>query len=318
MISFLNLKNNLKVNQYAALCLAGKDRWVRHKALAAIMQTYNIPDDGYCVDSLEDATLKDVEMACCTPAMFCEKKLVSVEDFHFPQGKLFSDAADRLSRLISQCDGSFCLVFLSDEAQGFDKIAGLEIVDCDRLDSGSVTKWIIAYGKKQGVEISPICASKIGEYCLQDMARVENETKKLLDYGEVSVESVESLVHKDTEYAVFNLSKTISAKNTQAALEMYKGLISSGEEARGLFGLLYNTYRRAYYAKVSDLPTDKLAELLSVKPYAAEKAKELAAKYKPMQLKRILDYFSDADEKLKAFLDENDVMTALIMQISAL
>ena len=315
MLQFLNLKKHLSDNRLPALCLCGNDRWLQRKSIANVCEAYSIANDGFSMDNLDAPAYKEVELACCTPSMFCPTKLVVVENFVFPQGKQQAETVANLSRLVAQCDGSFCLVFLSDNVSAFDKIDGLVVVNCDKLDNENVAKWVVSYGKRRGVEISMACARKMSEYCLQDMSRVETETQKLIDYGEVTLESVELLVHKDTEYVVFNLSKTISSKNAQAALELYKGLVAAGEEARGLFGLLYATYRRAYYVKISDLSTEKLAEMLGVKPYAVEKSREIANLYKPMQIKRILDCFESAYVKLKAFLDENEVMTTLIMQL---
>ncbi len=313
MINFLNLKNNLKGGDLSAFCLVGNDRWLKLKSLATVREFFGIEEDGFGVDRLDNPTYKQIEAACCTPSMFAAQKLVVVENFQVPVGKQQAEVVQKLERLIVECDGSR-LVFLADQGDFFAKINGLTLVNCDKLDSTNVTKWIVAYCKKQGVEVSGMCAAKIAEYCLFDMSRVATETQKLLDYGEVTPQAVELLVHKDTEFVVFNLSKTICAKNAQAALELYNGLIASGEEARGLFGLLYNTFRRAYYVKTSE-QTDNLAELLGVKPYAVQRTKEIADKYKPMQLKRILNCFEDADCKLKAFVDETEVMTTLILQL---
>ena len=316
MISFLNLKNSLS-DDVCALCLVGNDRWLKRKAVVTVCEAFGVVDDGFGVDRLDAPSYNEVETACCTPSMFCAKKIVVVENFQIPQGKQ-QQTSEKLSALISRCDGSFCLVFFADEPDFFNKVTGLTMVDCDRLDNASVVKWIVAYAKRQGVAIAPSCASKIAEYCLSDMSRVSTETQKLLDYGEVTAETVELLVYKDSEYVVFNLSKTICDKNAQAALELYNGLISSGEDARGLFALLYNTFRRAYYVKTSEFTPPRLSEMLGVKPYAVEKSKEIAAAYKPMQLKRLLNCFEDADCKLKAFADETEVMTTLILQLVSL
>ncbi len=313
MTTFINLKNTLQ-NEIPAFCIYGNDRWLKLKAVANICQAYRVEQD-FGMDRLDSPSYKMIEEACCTPLLFGGKKLVLVENFVFPQGKQGADIAASLSKLVESCDGTFCLVFVAESAVGFDKVKNLEPVCCDKLDSFTIVKWIIAFAKKQGVQVDQNCARKISDYCLQDMSRVETETQKLIDYGEVTVESVEALVHKDTEYVVFNLSKTISNKNANAAIELYKGLIASGEEARGLFGLLYNFYRRAYYVKTTDANTERLAQLLGVKPFAVDRAKEIAAKYKAMQLKRILDCFDKADVLLKAFLDENEVMITLILQI---
>lgn len=313
MTTFINLKNTL-TREIPAFCVYGNDRWLKLKAVANICAAYNVQQD-FGVDRLDSPTYKQIAESCCTPTLFGEKKLVLCENFVFPQGRQSAETCESLTKLIGSCDGSFCLVFVADSLVGFDKIKNLEAVCCDKLDIGTIVKWIVAFAKKQGVSVDATCARKIADYCLQDMSRVETETQKLIDYGEVTVEAVDALVHKDTEYVVFNLSKTICDKNANAAIQLYKGLIASGEEARGLFGLLYNFYRRAYYAKTSDAPTESLAQLLGVKPFAVERAKEIATRYKPMQLKRILDCFDKADVLLKAFLDENEVMTTLILQI---
>lgn len=315
MITFLNLKNSLKEREIPAFCIYGNDRWLKLKAVAVIRDAYGIEDDGFGVEKLDAPTYQRIENACCTGNLFGGKKLVLCENFVFPQGRQGAETADALSRLAESADSAFCLAFISETAAGFDKIGAFQTVCCDRLDASSVVKWIIAYGRKQGTEIDAFCAGKICDYCLQDMSRVEKETQKLIDFGEVTERSVEALVHKDTEFAVYDLSKVIANRDAGAAVELYKGLVASGEEPRGLFGLLYNFYRRAYYAKTTELSSDRIADLLSVKTFAIDRAKEVAARYKPMQLKRILDCFDDADKKLKAYADEDEVMTSLIFRL---
>lgn len=314
MITFLNLKSSLK-EIIPAFCLFGNDRWVKLKAVADIMKAYSISNDGFGVEKLDEPDYRQIEQSCLTGNLFGTKKAVICENFVFPHGKQMSETVEKLSRLIQSDDGSFCLIFLADTNSGFDKVAEITSVCCDKLDSSDIVRWIVAYGKRQGVIVDSTVARKICDYCLQDMSRIERETQKLVDYGEVSEQSVDLLVHRDTEFAVFNLSKTITAKNAGAAEELYRGLIASGEDPRGIFALLYNFYRRAYYVKTSDLSNEKLAELLNVKPFAVARAADIAAKYKAMQLKRILDLFDSADKKIKNFLDEDEVMTTLIMEI---
>lgn len=323
MIKFLELKEKLK-NHYPCLYLCGNDAWIQRKAVSNVCAAYNVPNDGFSVDYLETPALSDVITSCLTPSMFCDKKIVVCTSCAFMQGNSAQDAKRRgeakrqISELIKKDDGSFCLLVLGDDEKLFDGVEGAEKVNCNKLDNATVAKWIIAYAKRQGVAVDRLCADKIAGFCLCDMSRVENETQKLIDNGEVTVETINALVHKDAEYAVFDLSKHISEKNAGKALELYKGLVARGEECRQLFGLLYSFYRRAYYVKTSDYPQEELASYLGVKAGAIGFAKDVAAKYKPMQLKRALDYFAQADERLKKFVDENDVMNLLIMQLSAL
>lgn len=323
MIKFLELKEKLK-DHYPCLYLCGNDSWIQRKAISNICDAYNVVNDGFSVDYLESPTLPDVVMSCLTPSMFCDKKIVVCTNCSFMQGNSASDVKRRqdakrqITELIEKNDGSYCLVFVCDDEKLFDGVSGVEKVVCNKLDSATVSKWIIAYGKRQGVVIDRLCADRIANFCLCDMSRVENETQKLIDNGDITLESIDALVHKDAEYAVFDLSKHISEKNAGKAIELYKGLIARGEESRQLFGLLYSFYRRAYYVKTSNYSPEELAAYLGVKAGAIGFAKEVAAKYKPMQLKRALDCFAKADERLKKFVDENDVMNLLIMQLVAL
>lgn len=311
------MKEHLKTDRYACLCLFGNDGWVRRKAVSNVCEALNVPNDGFSADYLDNPTFEDIKLACLTPALFCDVKVVVCENFAVPQGFKQQAFKQDLSTFLSRWDGSFCLVFVTESDKGFD-VDGVEKVNCNRLDKDSVCKWIISYGKRQQVTIERNVADRLAQYCLNDMSRVSVETQKLIDYGEVSIESIEQLVHKDAEYVVYDLSQVIARRNVSRALELYKGLVSRGEEPRALFGLLYNFYRRAYYVKTTAGSNDELANMLGVRPGAIEFAKETASRYKPMQLKRALECFEQADNKIKSFLDENEAMTILIMQLVVL
>ncbi|MCH5156432.1 MAG: DNA polymerase III subunit delta [Clostridiales bacterium] len=318
MIKFLELREKLKTGSYCALCLYGNDAWLKRKAVANICEAYGIFDDGFSLDKLEQPTVEDIRLACFTPSMFTPKKLVVCDSFLFPDGNKQAEAKRHVAETIAQCDGSFCLVFVTDSDKVFADIQGLETVNCERLDKGSIAKWIISYCKKSGVAVDALCADKIATYCLQDMSRVEVETRKLIDYGQITAESIDMLVHRDAEYAIYDLSGAIADKNPSRALEIYRGLIARGEEARSLFGLVYSFYRRVYYVKTSSFSDEEMARYLGVKMGAINFAKDTADRYKPMQLKRALDYLALADERLKAFVDENETMNILIMQLITL
>ncbi len=317
MIKFLEMREKLKNNAYPVLCVYGNDNWLRRKAIANICESLNVVDDGYNVDYLDNPVIADIKMACMTPALFCDKKIIVCENFVFPDGNKAQNVKQEIADIVKYYDGSFCLVFVADTEKNFD-IAGVETINCNHLDKDNVSRWIVSFCKRQQVSVDSLCAGKLAIYCLCDMSRVAVETQKLIDYGEFTLESIEQLVHKDAEYIVYDLSQVIAAKNGAKAIETYRGLVASGEEPRALFALLYNFYRRAYYVKTSDFPTTELAEYLGVRAGAVSFAKDTAAKYKPMQLKRALDCFKDADVKLKAFVDDNEVMTTLILKLIAL
>ena len=319
LINFLDLREKLKTSDFAALCLYGNDAWIKRKAIQNVSEAYGIADDGFSVDRLESPTVDDIRLACFTPSMFSAKKLVVCDNFVMPEGNAkITEVKRHLSETIAQCDGSFCLLFLSDTDKIFSDIAGMETVNCDKLSKSYIVKWITSYGKRNGVTVDALCADRIATYCLLDMSRVEVEMRKLIDYGSVTIESIDMLVHKDAEYAVYDLSGAIADKNASRALEIYRGLIARGEDARSLFALIYSFYRRVYYVKTSSFSNEEMASYLGVKAGAISFTKDTANRYKPMQLKRALDYLALADERIKSFVDENETMNLLIMQLISL
>lgn len=317
-MKFLELKNKLKTENYPALCLYGNDNWVKSRAVDYICQAYGATQDDFGMDRLTAPAFDDIRAACLTPSMFGERKVVLCTDFVPPDGNRSAQFKRDMAALCRAGDGSFCAVFLADSDKGFAGIEGVTTVDCNRLPKDSVISWIMSYCKRQGVAVDRLSADRLATYCLQDMARVETEIRKLADYGTVSIESIDLLVHRDAEYAVFTLSDAIASKNASRALEIYDSLISRGETPRGLLTLVYNYYRRVYYVRIGSGTDDELAKRLNVQPTAIYFARKTAARYKPMQLKRALDRLAEADVRLKEFGNENAVLRLVIMQLLSL
>ena len=244
-----------------------------------------------------------------------------VHNFVFPNGKKANEIKDKLDSFCAHADDSCVLVFVCDDDKNFKTISGVQIVNCKRLDEKSVVSWIVAYCRRQGRAILPEVATKIGQYCLCDMSRVATETEKLCSFAQshISADDVEMLVHKDSNYEVFKLSELIANKNSAKALETLQGLLNRGEQPRALFGLMYNFYRRMYYAKVTAYSPKELATYLGVKgEWAITQAIKVAQNYKPIQLKRALDCFATCDEKIKKFFNETDEINLLVLNLLAL
>lgn len=323
MLKFLQLNAQLKTQFYPALCLFGNDEWVKRRAISLILDSCGVTDDGFSVDTLDCPTVDDVQTSCLTQSLFGDKRVVVCENFAFAktgntESQKVKDAKAQLSKLVQSCDGSFCVVFVTADQTALNGVKGVEFVDCNHLDGNSVEKWIVSYCKRAGVSVDNVSANKIATYCLNDMARVATETQKLLDYGEITPATIDLLVHRDVEQNIFNLSKHIANKNASQALELYRELVTHGEEIMGIFGLLYNAYRRMYYVKTTNYSTDEYASYFGVKANSLYFVKETAEKYKPMQLKRALNCFAKTDALLRAHTNDDQAIPLLIMQLCAL
>ncbi len=320
MIDFLKLRENLNSSFYPLLIIKGKDEWVKSRAISYIIDSMDIEYSDMNIHHVEGGNVDDLMMICNTLPFFSNQKVVIVNNLQCGQGDDLLRTASMLNKYISSSDNSCCLVmYMDSDNMLLGKVSG-EVVNCDKLSDKDVVKWIIAIAKKNDRTIETSTANKISQYCLADMGRVSSELDKLCVHATDSIDDsmVELLVIKDTEYMVFDLSKVIANKNTALALDMLSQLMRQGNDARKLFPMLYNYYRRMYYIRISKCDKDTLATQLGVKVGAIGFAKDVANKYKPRQLLSALALFAEADIKLKSFANELDTMQLLVLQLVAL
>ncbi len=319
MTEFLQLKQ--KVNsQFSPLwILKGNDEWVKCRAIEYITNSLDIQYEDMNIHHVEGGKIDDLMMTCNTLPFFSEQKIVIVHSLEYGKDKTLARTVESLNDYIASSDNSCCLVLIGDGSKTLDKVAG-EVVNCNRLSDNDVAKWVIATATNNQRTIERNTAIKLSRYCLADMARVSSELDKLCVHAKDTIDDdmVELLVVKDTEYLIFDLAKIIAKKNTAVALDMLTKLMRQGNDARMLFGMMYNYYRRMYYIRISRCDRDTLATQLGVKSGAIGFVKDVADKYKPRQLLDALALFAEADAKIKNFANEQDTMQLLVLQLVAL
>lgn len=320
MIDFVNLRENLNSNFYPLLIAKGKDEWVKSRAIAHITNSLDIEYLDMNIHHVDSGNIDDLMMICNTLPFFSNQKLVIVHSMDYGKGNELARTITMLNQYHSSSDNSCCLVLcVGSDDKSLDKVSG-QTINCNKLSDKDVIKWITATVNRSNRTIDYSTASMIAQYCLSDMGRVASETDKLCIHATSSIDSsmVELLVTKDVEYMVFDLSKVIAGKKTALALDMLSTLMRQGNDARRLFSMLYNYYRRMYYIRISKCDKDTLATQLGVKTGAIGFAKDVANKYKPRQLLGALALFAEADTKLKNFANEQDTMQLLVLQLVAL
>lgn len=320
MIDFLKLRENLNSSFYPLLIIKGKDEWVKSRAISYIIDSLDIEYADMNIHHVEGGSVDDLMMICNTLPFFSNQKVVIVHHLEYGQGNNLTRTVSMLNKYIADSDNSCCLVmYIDSDNKCLDKVSG-QVINCNKLSDRDVANWIIATAKKNNRTIDGSTANMISQYCLSDMGRVASELDKLCVHstGMIDASMVELLVTKDAEYLVFDLSKVIANKNTALALDMLSQLMRQGNDARKLFPMLYNYYRRMYYIRISKCDKDTLATQLGVKVGAIGFAKDVANKYKPRQLLGALALFAEADNKLKNFANELDTMQLLVLQLVAL
>jgi DNA polymerase III delta subunit len=319
LINFVSLKTELETKFYPVYLLSGKDAWIKSRCIELVTASLSIDIPEFNVITLEQPDGIDAIMSAVLTAPFgSEQKLVVAIDPIFTTPKKITEADDTLNKFAKTADKSTVLIILYNLTEcKFRDNENIAAVNCNPLSKPDVVRWINWFCRTNNRTIEASAASKLAEYCLFDMTRVSTEIAKLCDYtdSEIDDAAVDALVHKDTEYAVFDLGKTIASGNAKLAVAMLDTLLFSGEDARTLFSLLYNYYRRLYYIRISNADTADIATHLGIKSGAVFYAKDTAQRYKPLQLMHALQLFKDCDSKIKQFYNEQEALRLLVMQL---
>ncbi|MEG2014433.1 MAG: DNA polymerase III subunit delta [Clostridia bacterium] len=323
-MKFVQLKTELADKHFFPVAVvSGEDAFLRANAVEQIVKgvNVNLPELNF---NTFDGTSLDIEQvlyACQSMPFGSERKIVLVRGLTLTKDGKTNNIVTKLSAYSKSPSESAVLVIETTTAFPLENIAGITFVDCGKLDNYAISLWVSGKVAEKQKTIDKDATNLLCDYCIRDMSRISSELQKLLclSHNNITTEDVRSQVYQDAEFAVFDLSTYISAKNSFMAQSVFDNLISRGEEVIKLFGLLYNFYRRMYYISVSrDLTQSEIADKLGVKEYAVKKAKEVADTYKPATLKKSLDYFYMADIKLKKFYKDTEVMRLLIFQLLSL
>jgi DNA polymerase-3 subunit delta len=210
----------------------------------------------------------------------------------------------------SPADFSVLVIINEKSCDTLKKLSGLCVVDCNRADAGTLVRWVKGECSNNGVTIEAETAKLIVDYCLSDMTRIENETKKLCSYvgenGEIVKETIELLVARDTEYKIYEMTDYIAKRKFDLAISVIKDMMSKGETSQRILVAVYNYYRRLLHSAISDMSLTELAEVFGIKEFAAKKTKEQASLFKKRALKSAVDGLSDADYKIKSGVADAD------------
>ena len=190
------------------------------------------------------------------------------------------------------------------EHKAFDKAQCITKVDCNS-DMPLCVGWICNEAKKASMAISPNTAVKIAEYCLLDFTKISTEVKKLIDYcaseGEITLSAVTEIVHKDSEYQIYEMVECISAGRTDEAYAILTDLLSKNESEQKLFVSIYSHFRRMLHVAVSpDAKNLEIAENLGVKEYAIKMTRMQVKKFPVKRIKGICEKFSEYDVRFKS------------------
>ena len=285
--------------------MQGEDLYLYDRAFLMIKKQANIVLEDFNIITLDDDNFtKDAFLnACESLPISDEYKIVVLKNIT----KISENEKQNIENYLKNALGSTILVIFD----YLDKFSFLkdnsEFVDCGRFDRTLATNFIVSEFAKRNKKISAEACDALLDSCNGYLTRVVNELDKLALYDTeehlITKKLVETMVNKDVEYVVYELTEALGQKNGDKALNI---LNQMGKEP-GLLGLINSHFRRLFFISTSELDDKTLASLLNVKEYAIKKQRQQIRNFSKIQLKKIFSLLEDVDFKIKsgAMLQEN-------------
>lgn len=202
-----------------------------------------------------------------------------------------------------------------------------EVHQLDQPTGKALVKWVVGYGKKQGIALPDDVAQELITRCSSDKRRLSRETEKLALYvsadgrSEVELADVAALCPPDVQSNIFAFVDALSAGDRSAALGMLEALSGSGEPPLRLAYMVRRQFQllaRSLALRERGSPQKEIASTLKVPPFVAKKLEEQGRRLSEDDLQRALGTATQLERGLKggSDLSESLQMELAVMELS--
>lgn len=314
-MKFVDLKKSLSSLSNVYL-ISGDDRFLCYNALEQIVEAASVNMKDMNMVDMNSPTASDIVASANIYPFGDERRVVVVHDYAPKSGD--KEKKEIEAYLLSPMPSTVLIFFnLSDDTFISKFKDKLTYVDCNKLDAGSISKYISKSLESVGVSADQSAINLLALYCLYDMQRISGEINKLTSYlggeGRLTDDIVKQMVVQDKEYQVFSLAEYISRGDASRALDLVNSLYDKSG-GFGLLGALYNNYRRLLYVAVTKASDQELAKALGTKEFAVKMLKNQLGVFSPRKIKTIVDYLGELDSNIKQgkIKEEIAIKTAVV------
>ena len=185
----------------------------------------------------------------------------------------------------------------------FNKLKTLAVmVDCNKLDSLTLKKIILNECKKKKIQINDPEIIKLIDICGGYLGNIKSELFKLASVcdSEITMSDIDNNCQKNLEYTVFELSESLSNKNTERALAILDDMLSSPKNQPLILPLISSHFRRLFMVATSTESSLNKASKLGVKEYAVQKSEAQARKFSKKKLMDITKLINESEFMVKS------------------
>lgn len=307
-MKFTELKDSIASGAGQIYLLEGEDAYFRLKGeemiKQAFLQTPELNYSSFDGETLKGPAITELVSAVKNYPFMAEKRIVKVGEFYPSE----AEYEKYIRPLTEDFPPTGLLVIVNSGARkGVDlkRKKGVTYVDCGKAEPDAVARWIYITLKRAGIICPVAVCENIAAYCLCDMARVSVETGKLINYkvsGELTAEEVESLVYKDADYRVYEMTNAIARRDYSSYCAISADLKSKGSDEIAILNGLFSYFRNLFSAQASRLSDRQYAQENGLKEYAVKKTREQASAIGANNLKNYINSIYKAISDVKSGL----------------
>jgi DNA polymerase-3 subunit delta len=247
-------------------------------------------------------SIQDVVESCQVMPIMDAKRLVIAKDY---SGKGDEKEKGYLQKYLESPSPDTCFVmFATKQVPLFVSCLNkVEPVDCNKLTPDMLKRVINSRLAQSGKKIEKAAIDYLVEACSGSFTASSKEADKLVAYAGaneiVTLAMVESIVTKNIENVVYDLTNAIAEKNGDKAYAIVNNLLDHGNQPTALISLITGQFRRLFFVSITEGDNAELAKQLGVKEGAIFIAKKQAKAFGPKTLKLICEKCIDAEFKIK-------------------
>jgi DNA polymerase-3 subunit delta len=308
--------------------LYGKDTYRLNQKEKEIIQEYKkIHKSGLNLISLggKEIAFQELKDQFQQTSMFKEKKLLLLKD-------IFSnkDFKEKFKKEIKKLISSEDIILIVEKGAISANDSLLKVLkkkakwqEFKLLGGEKLKAWLEKEFGKYKTRIKPDALGKLIEFLGNDLWRLSNEVKKLVNFkgigSEIEIGDVELLVKPKIETDIFKTIDFIAKNNKKKAFELLKEHLEKGDSPLYLLSMINFQFRNLLIIRDlidKNIPPYLISRKTKLHPYVVKKSYPLAKKFELSELKKIYQKIFEVDLNIKTGKIEPETgLDLLIAQI---
>ncbi len=325
-LTYDDLQRSLSERRFAPVYLFhGEEDFLSSEATQSVIDAaLNAGDRGFNLDVVygNEADAREIILHALSFPMMVERRVVVVRDMDKLANK------ELLSTYIENPSPTTSLVLLSTKPDFRKKPYATakrtgSVFEFKPLYENQVPSWMVKRVRQQGKDIESEASKMLTAHIGTSLREIQNELNKLYIFiGErklITEADIRAVVGVSKEFNVFELQKTLGAKNLARSVEIMERMLDSGESGTLIIFMLTRYFLALW--RLSDLQRqgtshNAIASAANINPYFLREYQEAARLFAPSDIEHAFGLLAEADEQLKfTIIDPKQIMHSLVVRL---